>query len=100
MNWHRREACYHSTGKGVAMPIRFLMRLLCAAIQLCSVAASAQPYPDRVVHIIVPFAAGAPDSVARILAQQLQAQIGQSIVVENRPAANGTVGTEAVAKAM
>jgi len=95
----RREARYRSTGKGVAMLIKFLARVLCAAIQLCSIAAWAQPYPNRVVHIIVPFAAGAPDSVARILAQQLQAQIGQSIVVENRPAANGTVGTEAVAKA-
>jgi tripartite-type tricarboxylate transporter receptor subunit TctC len=82
------------------MLIRFLMRVLCATIELCSVAAWAQPYPDRVVHIVVPFAAGAPDSVARILAQQLQAQIGQSVVVENRPAANGTVGTDAVAKAM
>ncbi len=62
-------------------------------------AALAQQYPDRPVHIIVPFAAGAPDSVARILAQQLQAQAKQSFVVENRPAANGTVGTDAVAKA-
>ena len=61
--------------------------------------ANAQQYPDRPVHIIVPFAAGAPDSVARIIAQQLQTQTKQSFVVENRPAANGTVGTDAVAKA-
>jgi len=61
--------------------------------------ACAQQYPERVVRIIVPFAAGAPDSVARIVAQQLQAQLKQSFVVENRPAANGTVGTDAVAKA-
>ena len=39
------------------------------------------------------------NSVARIVAQQLQVQIGQSVIVENRPAANGTVGTDAVAKA-
>jgi tripartite-type tricarboxylate transporter receptor subunit TctC len=51
------------------------------------------------VHLVVPFAAGAPDSVARILAQQLQAQMRQSFVVENRPAANGTIATDFVAKA-
>ena len=62
-------------------------------------AALAQQYPDRAVHIVVPFAAGAPDSVARILAQQLQNLTKQSFIVENRPAANGTVGTDAVAKA-
>ena len=76
----------------------------CTAATLSNVtmlghAAIAQQYPDRPVHIIVPFAAGAPDSVARILAQQLQAQTKQSFVVENRPAANGTVGTDAVVKA-
>jgi len=51
------------------------------------------------VHVVVPFAAGAPDSVARILAQQLQSQMRQSFVVENRPAANGTIATDSVAKA-
>ena len=61
--------------------------------------AHAQTYPNRVVRIVVPFAAGAPDSVARILAQQLQTQLGQSVVVENRPAANGVIGTDSVAKA-
>ena len=60
--------------------------------------ASAQRYPDRTVRLIVPSAAGAPDTVARIIAQQLQSQLKQSFIVENRPAANGTVGTEAVAK--
>jgi tripartite-type tricarboxylate transporter receptor subunit TctC len=57
-----------------------------------------QSNPGRVV-IVVPFAAGAPDSVARVMAKQLQAQLGQSIIVENRPAANGTIATEAVARA-
>ncbi len=61
--------------------------------------ASAQQYPDRVVRVVVPSAAGAPDTVARIFAQQLQVQLKQSFIVENRPAANGTVGTDAVAKA-
>jgi tripartite-type tricarboxylate transporter receptor subunit TctC len=59
----------------------------------------AQSYPGRTTTIVVPFAAGAPDSVARVMAKGLQAQTGQSVIVENRPAANGTVATEAVAKA-
>src|SRR5712692_7545634 len=75
--------------------------LVCATATLSTTLlrdAIAQQYPDRTVRIVVPFAAGAPDSVARILAQQLQNQSKQSFVVENRPAANGTVGTDAVVK--
>ena len=60
--------------------------------------AGAQTYPNRLVTIVVPFAAGAPDSIARIMAKQLQSQLGKSVIVENRPAANGIVATEAVAK--
>ncbi len=74
-----------------------LVLLSCAVLGWCA-GAWAQPYPNRVVRVVVPFAAGAPDSVARIMATQLQAQLGQSVIVENRPAANGTVATEAVAK--
>ena len=78
-----------------------LFALLCAvpALVLGMGSADAQTYPSRVVRIVVPFAAGAPDSVARVLAQQLQTQLGQSVVVENRPAANGVIGTDSVAKA-
>jgi tripartite-type tricarboxylate transporter receptor subunit TctC len=72
--------------------------LLPVLIALCP-AVGAQSYPGRTTTIVVPFAAGAPDSVARVMAKGLQAQTGQSVIVENRPAANGTVATEAVAKA-
>jgi tripartite-type tricarboxylate transporter receptor subunit TctC len=51
------------------------------------------------VRIIVPFGTGAPDTIARVVGQQLTAQTGQSFVVENRAGANGILGTEAVAKA-
>src|SRR5712691_3809520 len=58
-----------------------------------------QSYPNRPVRIIVPFGAGAPDTIARVVGQQLAAQTGQPFVVENRTGANGIVGTEAVSKA-
>lgn len=61
--------------------------------------ALAEPYPDRPVRVVVPAGAGAPDTVARIIAQQLHVLLKQPFVIENRPGANGTVGTTAVTKA-
>lgn len=62
--------------------------------------ASGQAYPNHPVRIVVPFGPGGPDSAARIVAQQLSAQMGQSFVIDNRPGANGIIGTEAVAKSV
>ncbi len=59
----------------------------------------AQSYPQRPVRLVVPFGAGGPDAIARIVGQQLSTQIGQNVVVDNRPGANGIVGTDTVAKA-
>jgi tripartite-type tricarboxylate transporter receptor subunit TctC len=60
----------------------------------------AQPYPDKPVRLIVPFSAGsAVDILARIPAQKLSELWGHPIVVDNRVGANGTIGTEAAAKA-
>jgi tripartite-type tricarboxylate transporter receptor subunit TctC len=64
--------------------------------------AAAQPanWPDRPIHLIVPFPAGSSsDIVARIVAQKLGERLGQQLVVENRPGASGNLGTEAVAHA-
>ena len=57
-----------------------------------------QSYPNRAVRIIVPAGTGGPDIVARVVAAELQTQLGQPFVVENRPGANGIVGTDVVAK--
>jgi len=58
-------------------------------------------YPTRVIKLVVPFPpAGATDVVARIIAQKIVPNIGQSIVVENRAGAGGTIGSDVVAKAV
>ena len=61
--------------------------------------ASAQPYPSKPVHIIVPNpAGGTTDLLARMLARGLQAQTGQQAIVENRPGAAGLTAAAAVAR--
>jgi len=56
-------------------------------------------YPNRPVKLIVPFPpAGATDIVGRIVAQKLGEQMGQSVVVENKPGAGGSIGSDLVAK--
>jgi tripartite-type tricarboxylate transporter receptor subunit TctC len=60
----------------------------------------AQDYPNRPLKIIVPFPAGGTlDVAARVIGDQLSQQLGQPIVIDNRGAANGIPGTDAVAKA-
>src|SRR5882672_10111711 len=57
-------------------------------------------WPDRVIRIIVPFAAGAfTDVSARLIATELAEQLGQAIIVENRTGAGGAMGTTAVVRA-
>ncbi len=76
------------------------VRGACALFALTAVAAfAAESYPARPVRVVVPFGAGGPDLIARIVAQQLASQLGQPVVVDNRPGANGIVGTDTVAKA-
>jgi tripartite-type tricarboxylate transporter receptor subunit TctC len=64
----------------------------------CGVA-SAQSYPNKVIRIIVPVTPGSPvDVVARLLAPDLSRNLGQTVVVENRPGAGGTIGMKSVAQ--
>jgi len=69
-----------------------------AAFTIASV--HAQNYPVKTVRIIVPFpAGGSTDIIGRVVAEQLTAAFGQQVIVDNRPGANGVIGTDLVAKA-
>jgi tripartite-type tricarboxylate transporter receptor subunit TctC len=73
---------------------------LAGALAAWSPPATAADYPNHTVKIIAPFGAGGPaDVYTRIVAQELQKALHQSFVVENRPGAGTTIGTEAAAKA-
>jgi tripartite-type tricarboxylate transporter receptor subunit TctC len=70
------------------------------ALTLSMVPAAAQLWPQRSVRIVVPIAAGSsPDVAARVFAQHLAARWGSTVVVENRPGADGVTGTTSFATA-
>jgi tripartite-type tricarboxylate transporter receptor subunit TctC len=71
-----------------------------AALGLVPVAAPAQTYPARPITLIVPFTPGTgPDIIARTLGQRLNERWGQPVVVDNKPGASGSIGSDLVAKA-
>lgn len=75
------------------------MVLLCALALFCG-AAWGQIYPNRPIRLVVPYVPGGTiDAYARVLARQVESQIGQPIVVDNRAGANGILGADTVAKA-
>jgi tripartite-type tricarboxylate transporter receptor subunit TctC len=74
--------------------------LLALASVLVSAPAVAQSYPSGPVRVIVPFPpGGGVDTMGRVLTQKLTETLGRQFVVENRPGANGMIGSEAVARA-
>ena len=75
------------------------MRLVSAFLFAFLASLAHAQYPNRPVKLIVPFPpAGATDIVGRIVAQKLGEQMGQSVVVENKPGAGGSIGSDLVAK--
>ena len=73
---------------------------LLAAALLASGSALAQPFPNKPIRAIVPFAAGsATDQIGRAFSEKMSQFLGQPIVIDNRPGANGMLGADAVAKA-
>ncbi len=69
--------------------------VLCAA----PLPANAQDYPNKPIRLVVPFPPGGPnDIIGRVVGQKMQELLGQPIVIDNRPGAGGTLGTDNVAK--
>ena len=79
--------------------MKTLRYLLAASLALASGSLLAQAYPNRPVTLVVPFAAGGPtDVVARSLGMAMTRTLGQSVVIENKLGAGGTLAANAVAK--
>ena len=80
-----------------SIPRRLFAALLCAAA--LTAAAQEARFPAKPITVVVPQAAGgANDAIARVIAHRLSEQLGQSVVVDNRPGAGGNVGTAYTAK--
>jgi tripartite-type tricarboxylate transporter receptor subunit TctC len=88
-------------------PIRNALRLI-ASLTLAAASASlllagsssAQPYPSKVIKVVLPLSAGSPiDVIARIVAPALSSRLAQTVIVENRPGGGTTIGIKAVAGA-
>jgi len=76
--------------------MRFVAAIL---LGLCAATASAQEFPSRPVHIVVPFPpGGSTDVIGRRIAGKFQASMGQPAIVDNKPGAGGAVGAEQVAR--
>jgi tripartite-type tricarboxylate transporter receptor subunit TctC len=88
--------------RGATMGRRFF-RATVLALTLCAsplASAGAAGYPERPIHVIVPYAgAGTMDIASRILFERIARTIGQPIVIENRPGAGGNIGLDQAAKA-
>jgi tripartite-type tricarboxylate transporter receptor subunit TctC len=77
-----------------------LRHLALIVVTLAAGGAAAQDYPVRPIRMIVAFSAGGTtDYVARLLADRVKVPLGQAVVVENKPGANGAIGADYVAKA-
>ena len=78
----------------------FVVTLLAMLIGITGAPAQTAPYPNRPIKLVVPFPpGGGADLTARTLAQKMSESLGQPIVIDNKPGANGSLGTDAVAKA-
>ena len=81
-----------------AIAVTRRLALLSAAL-LCSTAALAQSFPTKPIRAVVPFAAGsATDQIGRAFAEKMSVTLGQPVVVDNKPGANGMLGADIVAK--
>src|SRR5689334_20952130 len=86
------------------MRVRVVLLFACGVFAACGTAVAQQnaaaSWPSKPIHAVVPLAPGTGgDVMARLMLNQLSQQLGQSIVIENKGGAGGTLGTALVAKA-
>jgi len=88
-------------GVNMNQPLRVFSMLVAAAlIAIPGVAQAQQKFPTKPIRLVVPFSpGGGTDTLARIIAVKMSENWGQSVVIENRTGAGGTIGTTIVAKA-
>ena len=84
----------------IIRPLRAVAQSLFIASLLVAGAASASTFPQKAVRIVVPFApGGGTDLIARTLGQEMSKDLGQPVLIDNKPGAGTIIGTDAVAKA-
>lgn len=77
-----------------------ILKFAATAMALACIAAHAQDYPSKLIRIVVPYPPGGGlDTTARLIGKKMSEQMGQPIIVENKPGAGGSIGTAMVAKA-
>src|SRR4249920_1067460 len=97
VNWFRDVAYFQGTD--MRNRVTLVFAIACAALA-CATASRADEWPSRPIRAIIPLSPGsAADIIPRIVFEQLSAQLGQPIVIENRPGASGTIAARAVAGA-
>jgi tripartite-type tricarboxylate transporter receptor subunit TctC len=98
--FRRAKPAHDSGGHKMTLSHRSGLWLCALAALFAASVARAETYPNHPIRLIVPFAAGGlNDVVARLVAPHLEKSLGQPIIIDNRPAASGIVGTDATAKA-
>ncbi len=82
------------------LPLALSLSAAAAIFSIAPPASAQSGYPTKPIKMVVPFqAGGATDVLARVIGQQLSAQMGQPVVIDNKAGAAGIIGTDAVAKA-
>ena len=104
LHWERRQACVPVSRTLEHIPLKIALRigaLAAGAFMLsCAAPTLAQEYPHKPIRIIVASSAGGGgDTMARLMAQALTPELGQQVIVDNRPGAGGNIGAALVAKA-
>src|SRR6478736_10464131 len=95
-----REATRHATTPEETAMQKLILALAAAALAVLGSAADADEYPNKPLTLVAVFGPGsASDTICRVIAQPLSLALKESVIVENRPGANGALAAQYVARA-